>query len=600
MKKKRIFVLFICFISFSIIFGYNAVWGNSVTLEELYTRTFINLLKDDPELLTIIGLSENSIFNSYSGELTDVSPKQQKKKMDDFENDIRLLKTFNIENLKEEEKLSYDIYKWYFQNEIDGKKFMYYDYPVNQYEGIQNKLPEFLTTIHSVSDKQSAEKYVERLSKVNVKFEGLIEGLKLREEKGIIPPKFVLEKVIKEMRSFIAPEPKNNILITSFVKKVDKTNLDEKEKMELSNKAEYQVATSVYPAYKNLIVNMERLIKKANNDAGVWKFSDGDAYYAYKLKAYTTTSLTPEQIHQIGLDEVARIEKEMKDTINKLGYTDVEAGEFMKNISKENRFKYPDTEEGRRAVIEDYKVAIVENNRNVEDCFDLKPKGEIEVRPVPEFKQNTSELAYFMPTSSDGLRPSILYINLGKMEDILKYNTKSLAAHEGIPGHHIQRGIQRQLKNVPMFRKAVPFTAFAEGWAMYSEQLSWEQSYEKDSYNNLGRLQTELWRAVRLVVDTGIHYKRWTREQAIHYMVKTTGMPQNAVGIEVERYIVDPGQACAYKIGMLKFLELRQKAKQTLGERFNIKEFHNAVLKNGAMPLAILEKQVDQYINSKL
>lgn len=598
--KKTLSPLLLIFLVFGIVFTYKFMFGKPFTLDQLYMRTFIKLLKDDPEVLSQLGLVNNSVFDFYSDDLTDVSPQQQKKVHKIYNNDLKFLRTYDTKNMNEEDKLSYDIFEWYLQNKVDGEKFMYHNYPVNQYEGVQNQVLEVLTSVHSITDKKSAKNYIERLSKVNSKFDGLIEGLGLRKEMGIIPPAFILQNVLEQTRDFISCEPENNILMSSFIKKLDNIkNLDYKEKDDLCRKVEYQIKNCVYPSYKKLIEYVEVLKESANDDAGVWKLPDGDKYYEYRVKSFTTTNLTPEQIHKIGIDEVARIENEMGEIINNLGYKDISPGEFMKKLSKDNKFKYNDTEEGRLTVIRDYKAAISEIEGNVFSCFDMRPRGGVEVEPVPEFKQHTSPLAYTIPVSSDGSRPSTLYINLGKMDDILNYNIKSLAAHETIPGHHIQRGIQRQLKGVPKFRKAVPFTAFADGWAMYAEQLSWEKNLAKDPYDNLGRLQMELWRAVRLVVDTGIHYKRWTREQALNYMAKTTGMPENTVEIEIDRYIVDPGQACAYKIGMLKFLELRQKARMELGEKFDIKEFHTTVLKNGAMPLEILEQQVDKYIKSK-
>lgn len=570
------------------------MWGKPVTVDQLYMRTFVKVMLDDPELLTMLGLFDNSMLDFYSDDLTDVCPEQEGKKYNIFKNDLKLLKMYNRDKMSEDGKLSYDIFDWYLQNEVDGDKFKYHNYPVNQYEGIQNELPELLISTHPIKDKKDAKNYVERLSKFNTKFNGLLEGLKLREEKGIIIPKVLLEKVIKETKEFISAEPQNNILMTAFVEKVNM--LDMKEKNALFAKAEYQIKTSVYPAYRELIAYLEKLITKASDNAGVWKLPDGDAYYAYKLKSYTTSDMTPEQVHQIGLAEVKRIEDEINETIEKLGYKSISPGEFMKNLLKDSRFKYDDSDEGRQAVIKDYEAAIKSIDELTAPYFDIRPDMKVEVKPVPEFKQDTAEQAYLVPGSSDGTRSSVMYINLGKINDIMKFNVKSMTAHETIPGHHIQRGIQRQLKGVPMFRNAVPFTAFAEGWAMYSEQLSWELNNEKDLYDNLGRLQFELWRAARLVVDTGIHYKRWTREQAISYMMNTTGMPENTITIEVERYIIDPGQACAYKVGMMKHLELREKAKSELGDKFDLRMYHNVVLKNGAMPLEVLEKQVDKFI----
>ncbi len=596
MKKVIISILFVVLLSCTILL-YKFMWGKPLNVDQLYLRTFAKVMLDDPELMTALGLINNSNLNFYNDDLTDVCPKHEKKKYDIFRNDLETLGKYDRNKMSDEDKLSYDIYEWYLKNEINGDKFKYHTYPVNQFNGIQNELPNLMVSTQTIKNKKDAKAYIERLSKFDTKFEGLMEGLKLREKNGVILPRVLIDRVISETKDFIPEDINNNVLMISFKEKVGELEkFEKKEKEALYAKAEYEIKTSVYPSYQRLIEYLEKLREKAGNDVGAWALPDGDAYYAYKLKSYTTTDLSPEQVHEIGLTEVRRIEAEMKATIEQLGHKNISPGDFMKQLANDSRFKYEDSSEGKQKVLSDYEEAIKNSDKATEACFELRPSIEVEVRPVPEFKQDTAEQAYLVPGSSDGTRPSVLYINVGDIKSIMKFNIKSMAAHETIPGHHIQRGIQRQLEGVPMFRTAVPFTAFAEGWAMYSERLYWEQNSQKDPYDNLGRLQFELWRAARLVVDTGIHYKKWTRQQAIDYMVNTTGMSVNTVTNEVDRYIVDPGQACAYTIGMLKHLELREKAKKALGDKFDIRKYHNAVLENGAMPLEILEKQVDLYI----
>jgi uncharacterized protein (DUF885 family) len=317
------------------------------------------------------------------------------------------------------------------------------------------------------------------------------------------------------------------------------------------------------------------------------------------LKQNTTTDLEPEQVHQIGLAEVDRIKGEMFAILQDEGY-DVEGktlGEIIQALNKEERFLFPNDDDGRAMVIEEYNRILAEINANLDDAFDIRPKAGLEVKRVPEFKEEGSPGAYYNQPAMDGSRGGVFYANLRNVHESVKFGMKTLAYHEGIPGHHFQIAIQSELEGVPVFRTLGIFTAYVEGWALYSEQLAWELGfYENDPFGNLGRLQAEMFRAVRLVVDTGIHYKKWTREEAIDYMVANTGMTTTEVTTEIERYIVMPGQACAYKIGMLKILELREKAKLALGENFDLREFHNVVLKNGAVPLDILEELVDEYI----
>lgn len=359
----------------------------------------------------------------------------------------------------------------------------------------------------------------------------------------------------------------------------------------------------MFDAYNALILYFEALKSKATTDAGVWKFPDGDAFYQYQLSLMTTTDYTPEEVHQIGLSEVARIKTEMRDILSIQGYADTsrEIGKIIQELNKEERFLYQNNDEGRKEILEGYNTILDEINAGLDNAFDIRPKATMEVKRVPEFKEEGSAGAYYTPPAMDGSAGGIFYANLRAVTETVKFGMKTLAYHEGIPGHHFQIAIQGELEDVPIFRTFPLFIAYTEGWALYAEQLAWELGfYENDPFGNLGRLQAEMFRAVRLVVDTGIHYKKWTREEAIEYMIANTGMTTGEVVTEIERYIVMPGQACAYKIGMLKILELREKAKKKLGNQFDLKEFHNVVLKNGAVPLDILEEIIDDYINTTL
>jgi uncharacterized protein (DUF885 family) len=309
--------------------------------------------------------------------------------------------------------------------------------------------------------------------------------------------------------------------------------------------------------------------------------------------------MTPEQVHELGLKEVDRIHSEMRSILDNVGLTGETISQRMNELRTDPRFQYPSTNEGRQQCINDYQNIINEVDRGITKVFDIRPKVGVKVERVPVFKETGSSGAYYEPASMDGARPGVFFANLRDMKEVPKWSMRTLAYHEAIPGHHFQFGIQQELKGVPTFRKVLPFTAYVEGWALYAERLAWEEGFEKDPYSDLGRLQDELLRATRLVCDTGIHYKHWTREQAIQYMKDNTGIGELEITSEVERYIVSPGQACAYKVGQLKILELREKAKKELGSKFDIKDFHDVVLKNGAMPLQILEQQVDRYIQNK-
>jgi uncharacterized protein (DUF885 family) len=327
---------------------------------------------------------------------------------------------------------------------------------------------------------------------------------------------------------------------------------------------------------------------------------DGDAFYAYVLRHNTTTTLNPNELHELGLREVARIEGEMRLLLDANGFAGQAIGAAMDKLAKDPRFLFPDDDNGRYAALAEYKRLIDTALSNCGELFLTFPKAKIEVHRVEPYKEATAPGAYYQPGAMDGTRPGVFFANLREMNEVPKWSMPTLSYHEGVPGHHWQISIAHELTGLPQFRRVIPFTAYMEGWALYSEWLAKQAGwYQGDPFGDLGRLRDELFRAVRLVVDTGIHAKHWTREQAITYMLEKTGMGEKNVTAEIERYIVDPGQACAYKVGMLKIQELRERAQRELGTKFDQREFHDAVLKNGARPLEILEEQINAYIESK-
>ncbi|MEP6809100.1 MAG: DUF885 domain-containing protein, partial [Chthoniobacterales bacterium] len=342
------------------------------------------------------------------------------------------------------------------------------------------------------------------------------------------------------------------------------------------------------------------LLPKTTTDDGVWKLPDGAAYYAHLLRENTTTTLNPAEIHALGLAEVARIEGEMRVLLDANGFAGQPIAPALATLTKDPRFLYPNDDTGRAAALAEYTRLIDQALERSKQLFSSIPKAKIEVRRVPEFKEATGPGAYYEGPAMDGTRPGIFYANLRDLSEEPKWSMPTLAYHEGVPGHHFQIATAQELKGLPQFRKLIPFTAYQEGWALYTEWLAKDAGwYEGDPFGDLGRLQAELFRAVRLVVDTGIHAQRWTREQAIAYMLEHTGMGEKEVTSEIERYIVAPGQACAYKVGMLKIQELRKRAQTELGDKFDQRDFHDVVLKNGALPLEVLEQQVNEYIARK-
>ncbi|MEO0975054.1 MAG: DUF885 domain-containing protein, partial [Pseudomonadota bacterium] len=353
----------------------------------------------------------------------------------------------------------------------------------------------------------------------------------------------------------------------------------------------------VYPAYQGYIDYFTTLQAKATPDAGVWKLPDGDAYYNYMLRQSTTTQLTADEIHQRGLEQVERIQQEMLTILQGEGFDTSEGfTTAMDAVAADERFYYPDSQAGRDQILADYTAIIEQIEAGLGEAFYGSPEASVEVRRMPAFSEKTSPGAYYNSPSTDGSRPGIFYANLYDIRATPTYSMRTLAYHEAVPGHHYQIATAMELEGVPEFRKQVGFTAYSEGWALYAERLAYELGFQQDPFDNLGRLQAELFRAVRLVVDTGIHAQRWTREQAIDYMRRNTGIAESDVVSEIERYIVWPGQATAYMVGMMEILALRDEARAALGERFDLRDFHRVVLENGAVPLHVLRDLVEDYI----
>lgn len=580
------------------IFLVNLIWFRPWSLNLFYEKVFVKVLFEEPELLSSLGLVEQFGITGHNGKLGDASPAHQQRYFDRGKQDLADLRAYSLDRQTPSQQLSTHILDWYISREIEGERYQWHNYPVNQLFGVQNEFPSFMANIHRLMATRDCEYYLKRLEALPVKFDQLLESLRVREQKQILPPRFVVEKVLKEMTDFVAQPAAENILSSSFKTRAKKIKgITDVQRADFQTRVEAAVTSQVYPAYQKLIDYFNALLPKTTTDDGVWKLPDGDAFYAYAVRKNTTTTLKPEEVHDLGVREVARIEAEMRSILDANGFSGRLIGEAMEALGKDPRFHFPNDDQGRADALSEYTRLITQAMDRSKDLFMTLPKVPIEVRRVPEFKQATSAGAYYQGASMDGTRPGVFYANLRDMNEIAKWSMPTLAYHEGVPGHHFQISTAQELKGLPQFRKLIPFTAYQEGWALYTEWLASEAGwYKDDPFGDLGRLQAELFRAVRLVVDTGIHAKRWPREQAIGYMREKTGMGETEVTAEIERYIVNPGQACAYKVGMLKVQELRMRAQKELERKFDQREFHDVVLKNGAMPLEILEEQVTAYI----
>ncbi len=563
-------------------------------------RMPLKIALKDPETLTSLGFLEAMGINGHNAHLDDVHPDGD----DEFFAELKAfgegLQQYDDEDLDKNERMSKEI-GMYLSNMIaDAYEFRHHTYPANQMFGIQSAFPSFMDSMHQVNTLEDAEHYLSRMGELPRKHEQYLLGLKIRENKGIIPPQFVIDRILEEMNNFVATPAQENILYTSLAKKLEEAEeIDEASAADILQQAEAAINESVYPAYSTFLGYFNELHAVAGSDHGYWHLPNGEAAYEMALRLFTTTSYTAEEIHNIGLAEVERIQGEMLVLMEAEGI-DVSAGytDAMEAYSARPDFYYEDSDEGREQILADYTTMLEELDAGLDTVFNVRPQAELEVVRVPEFKEKTSPGAYYQQPSLDGTRPGRFFANLYDIKATPKFGMRTLAVHEGVPGHHFQVAIGLELEGMPIFRRFSLFTAYVEGWALYSEQLSSEYGLIATNDDNIGRLAGELFRAVRLVVDTGIHKKRWTREEAIDYMIANTGMAESDVISEIERYIVMPGQATAYKVGMMKILELRERAKRKLGDRFDIREFHDVILKNGAVPLDILDRLVDDYIES--
>jgi uncharacterized protein (DUF885 family) len=519
---------------------------------------------------------------------------------------LDLLRTYDREALDPEQQVSYDVYEWYLDNQVRGHEFMYHDYPLHFFlRSYHSELESLFADVHPLETVQDVEDYIARLSQVGSQVEQLMEGLVLREEMGVIPPRFIVEYTESQLMNTLqmrSPDPSAiNVTSLAVYARLQEAlesmeGLTEEEKQAYLDAAQAQIEDSFIPAYVRMIDYQDHLLTVATDDAGVWKLPDGDAYYAYMLRQETSTDLTAQEIHDLGLAEVARIQAEMRAIFDELGYPqDGELGRLMDRAIDEAGYYNTSTQAGKDQVVAAYEELLAEVDERLDAIFDIRPQAGVAVVGDTSFGGGGG---YYSPGSADGSRAGAFHTGVAPGY-VAKYRMPSIAYHEAIPGHHFQIAIAQEA-DLPTLRTDLFFNGYGEGWALYAEQLGWELGlYDDDAYGNLGRLHMELLRAVRLVTDTGLHALGWTRGEAKAYMNEALGDPSGRMSGEVERYIVLPAQATGYKIGMIEILALRQRAMEALGEQFDLKEFHDVVLGNGSVPLEILERLVEDYIEGK-
>jgi uncharacterized protein (DUF885 family)/metal-dependent hydrolase (beta-lactamase superfamily II) len=570
-----------------------------LSFEEFLDESYIHLLRRSPESITALGLSEK--LGQRNDRLDDLSDAYLRETQELETAVLDLLRGYERDSLSPAQGLSYDLYEHYLDMQVQGHRFAYHDYPVHHFIGSYHwSVDGLFAEIHPLESIRDVEDYIARLSLVDDQVAQFLEGLELREELGVIPPDFIVdlgrESIVEYLGSGSTASQTADARQLGVYTRLDDAldqigGINAEQAQQFRDAALREIEASFVPAFLALEEHLEDLATVATPDAGAWKLPDGDEYYAYMLRLETSTELTPAEIHAIGLDEVMRIQAEMREALLALGYPEEEGlSELMDRAARDSGWFDISTQAGKDQYIDAIEATIEGAEQAADAVFDLRPAGQVVVIGGPTG-------GYYVAGAPDGSRPGSYHVSLGGQWRS-RMSMPTIAYHETSPGHHFQIAIAQGL-DLPYARRNIRFTAYTEGWALYAEQLAWELGlYDGDPYGNLGRLQGELLRAVRLVTDTGIHAMHWSREQARAYMDQAMGSSHGRFSYEVDRYVVLPAQATAYKIGMLKIVELRQRAMDRLGDKFDIKQFHNVVLGNGSLPLGYLERVVEDYIES--
>jgi len=573
-----------------------------VSIDHYLGKEVVMEMLDSPEMLTYLGILDRFNFiTNHQSKLSDEGLLELEEGLEEMRQAKKILESYDDSQLSQQQSISKKIALFDLNNNIkQQEQFPFHNFPLNQIGGIHLNMIQFMTDIHPIRSGSEAAAYIDRLDMLDEVFESQMEILNAQKEAGIFPPRFVFDHVIRQLSEFLEGSKGSNPIRDVFQRKISEIDLSEEAQAELMSDLDSAMQTSVKPGFNLLLDFMMETLPMANPNDGAWSLPNGDEFYALRLKAQTTTDYTAEEIHNIGLSEVDRISKRMQAILSELNYGDnLIVGEMMNKLNEDSQFLYADTPDRKSIVVNDYNDIVEETWLAAADSFHKMPESTVEVRAVPEYSEQNEAGGYYMSPALDGSRPGVFYANLYDIKQTPTYSMRALAFHEAIPGHHLQNALNMENEELTLFRRFGYYTsAFGEGWALYSERLSLELGMAKSLYDELGVLQSELFRAVRLVVDTGLHYKRWTREEAMDYMKTTTGMSDAEVVAEIERYIVWPGQACSYKVGMLKILELRDKAQTEMGDAFDIRDFHSAVLDNGEPPLFIVEELVNEMINT--
>ena len=577
-------------------------WARPVGINNYLNKEVIKIGMDSPEALTMIGAIDGTLLDRHSHRLADYSKAQEEKTLAKARAAYEGLERYGPEGLEGEELLSWRVGDFLLGDALEQAEIEHGGYIISQLSGAHVNLPSFLTDMHKVSSPKLARNYVARLEE----FGRVLDETRVRvdeyAEAGVVAPTFIIDRTVEGLESFLETAPEDNPLVVRFRERMEEEEvLDAEGRAVLVAEATRVVEEDIYPGYRALIAQQKALRETSTMDAGIWRIPNGDEIYRLAVKSNTTTDFTPDELHRIGLSEVARIEGEMDAILRGQGLTEGSVGERVRILMEDPEQIFPNTDEGREAMIAYLEELNEEIMEKVAPVFATMPEADVEIKRVPEFSEDGAPGGYYNPPAMDGSRPGAFYINQKNTADNPKWTLPTLLVHAAAPGHHFQIARSMEMEGMPLLRKFSPFTAYTEGWALYVERMVAEDLglYADDPLADLGRLQAEMFRAVRLVVDTGLHAKRWTREDAIDFMVEKTGMTEDEVTREIERYIVWPGQALAYKTGQMAILDMRADAEAKMGERFDLREFHEQVLGSGALPLEMLREKIEAWAESE-
>ena len=565
---------------------------------QFFESVFQDNVLESPEFQASLGYKSN--YDKWDDITWQASRQRAYRAKDDL---AYLEKNIDFDKLDESSKISYRLMVKRLQRTIDNDNFIFHNYLITHRGGKHSSIPSFLINYHRMDEEQDVKDYISRLRNVEPLMDDLILQLKLRQDVKKVAPAFVFPQAIKTSENIISGYPfeetkKQNVIYEDFMKKLDRLEMTDAMKLRYQSEMEAVLVTIVNYSYRKLIDFLKEQQKLADNNHGVWKFEDGAEYYQHTLDGYTTLGLTAEEIHAIGLSEVERIHGEIYEIMEKVNFEGT-LQEFFDFMREDDQFYYPEGPKGRQMYLDQVQVVVDTLSNRIEELFYGLPSIPLQVKAVEAYREASAGIAFYQRGQADGSRPGTYYANLYRMRDMPIYKLENLAYHEAIPGHHMQISIQLEVEDMPSFRKYGGYSVFAEGWALYSETLPKEIGLYKDPYSDFGRLSGELWRACRLVVDTGVHHYKWTREEGIDYYMNNTANPEgDCIGM-VERHIVWPGQAVSYKIGMIKVQELRAYAEKELGDKFSLQAFHDVVLRNGSVTMDILEDIVYSWVDSQ-